>query len=323
MAAINGSQVNALRIFEAKEDDDVDLWIANVEQCQAEFGWTDEQTAEVAKLRMGGDAAQWIRTLALGTDPFECWGPRAANAANNIAASIGFRQALINRFRVTSNQITATDAIVHLKQEVNEAGDAFFDRVVLAVDKLHYGLTAAQRQEAGFRTQTNNLRLALFNAGLREIIRSRLMADGTAPPTDVQRLRDKVRQIELQLKLEKKSGKVFSMELEEEAAETLEEKVEALTKKFEGINRGQRFRGRSSSRGRGRGSKAHITCYNCSRQGHYSFECFQKKNNNLRGRFRGRGRGRRGRQNISEIGENGSEAESWTYEAQGNEQEEM
>ena len=311
---VNGSQVTSLKIFEGREGEDVELFIANVEQCMQAYGWTPAQTCEITKMRMQGVAAQWIRAEHLCGNDVQIW----ADAGDNV----GLKSMLLTRFKVSDNVITAAAAVEHLRQEPNESVDTFYDRCIIAVDKLHFSLDEQAKQDQGYKDLARDSINALYNAGLKPSIRTRLLANGATPPADTAELRKRVRQIELQLKLEGKSGKIFAIEPDMEKSEeggsgdTLEGRVEALTKKRDAfmMNKGRKTRDMKD-----------VVCYSCNKKGHYSFNCFQAKRGRG-GRGRGRGgfrRGRGGRRPVYEIEEEEDEDESWQFEEAGNAAEEM
>ena len=133
-AGINSSQVASLRIFEGKESEDIETFIANVDQCRTAFGWDQVQTVEIVQLRLQGVAAQWIRAVKLANKLPWAWTAHTEAQAQAVDAArhetAGLLEMMRTRFRVTDNVVTAADAIMHLKQEATESSDSFYCRSI-------------------------------------------------------------------------------------------------------------------------------------------------------------------------------------------------
>ena len=76
---------------------------------------------------------------------------------------------------------TAVNVVVDLKQRHRESCAAFLDRVILAVDKQHFNLTPAQRQEDSYRLVYDAAIMSHFEAGLRDDI-SKVILGAKNPP---------------------------------------------------------------------------------------------------------------------------------------------
>ena len=74
------------------------------------------------------------------------------------------------------------NAVADLKQRHRES--SFLDRVILAVDKQHFNLTLAQKQEDGYRLVYDAAIMSHFGAGLRDDI-SKVILGAANPPETV------------------------------------------------------------------------------------------------------------------------------------------
>ena len=63
----------------------------------------------------------------------------------------GLKKALMSRFGPKHTSATAILAVSELKQRLTESCADFMDRVLLAVDRMHYNLTPAQKRADGYQ----------------------------------------------------------------------------------------------------------------------------------------------------------------------------
>jgi hypothetical protein len=305
-APVNGSQLNAIKEFDGRTAEDAIVnWVEAMDAARASFTWADEVTAQIAKLRLTGTAAQWLKAEKMRGNLYELW-----------MGDDGLRQGLLNRFKVTDTAVVACEAIISLKQGTTETIDEFFDRVVIAVDKMNFAV--ANKNDANYRRQASSNVGTFFSAGLKESIRSRLMGQGVAIPADIDDLRSMVRKIEKQMELERRQGKVFSIaELDnpdEKEEGELEGEINALSRRLEQLQK------RRQQQGRGRRD---FVCHYCKKKGHFARDCFQKKNDIRRGIHR-RSVDDRASDNSANRRQQGRQMEElWTFEEMGNEEEEM
>lgn len=78
----------------------------------------------------------------------------------------------------------ADNAVVDLKIKPRESCASFLNRVVLVINKQHFNVTAAQKQEAGYRAVAEASIMSHFGAGLWEDI-TRIVLGAANPPDNV------------------------------------------------------------------------------------------------------------------------------------------
>jgi hypothetical protein len=296
-APVNGSQLNAIREYDGKTmDDAIVTWVEAMDAAKVSFTWSDEVAAQIAKLRLTGTAAQWIKAERMRGKTYDRW-----------LGDDGLRAGLLNRFKVTDTAVVACEAIIALKQGQMETIDEFFDRVVIAVDKMNFAV--ADKTTANYQRQASSNVGTFFSAGLKESIRSRLMGQGVAIPADIDDLRTMVRKIEKQMELERKQGKIFAIEQSEgDESSDVEGEINALSRRLSQL--------RQKQKKGGKGDKSELSCFYCKKKGHFAKDCFTKRNDRRKGIFR---------RSVDEKGNNPRPKmeEIWQFEEAGNDAEEM
>ena len=132
-AAVTGSQMVAVPIFDGDKGTGVISWCESLDRSQIQFQWTMAQTASVAVSRAGSKVSSWIRAQRTSGTTYDVWDTNA-----------GLRIAIIKRFGpVTALQ--SVHAVSDLKQQADESCADFMDRIRLAVDMLHYNVPAADK----------------------------------------------------------------------------------------------------------------------------------------------------------------------------------
>lgn len=284
---INGSQLSSLPTYDGSTD--VDLFIATATGLAAGFAWDDAELCQAVKGRLLGAGQQWLeaqRKKTIVHDAFVGVG--------------GLKDALIRRFGERISELAAADAITKLEQGENENVDSFHDRVIIALDKKNFSYTPAEKAAANYRGHFDIETYTFFAAGLKEAIRTRTMGSVT-PPRTIETLLTAARSVELEMSRAKKLG-VDAIQgntcLSEAAAApaSVEQQVLALQKEIADLK---------VARG-----KANITCYKCSKKGHFAREC---RSGGGRGGARGYtyGRGGRGNYNRGRGGQRGSGRGGW------------
>ena len=95
----------------------------------------------------------------------------------------GLRQALYGRFGPKYTSATAVNAVANLKMKTGETCISILDRGVLAVDKQHFNITAAQKREAGYRAVAEASIMSPFGAGLQDDIKQIVFGAANPPGT--------------------------------------------------------------------------------------------------------------------------------------------
>ena len=155
-AAVTGSQMVSLPIFEGDKGTGVISWCESLDRSQVQFQWTMEQTASVAVSRAGSKVAGWIRAQRMSGTTYDVWNTDA-----------GLRTAIIKRFGPTVTALQSVHAVSDLKQRADESCADFMDRIRLAVDMLHYNVPAADKAAQPYQDSFARLVKAHFGAGLR------------------------------------------------------------------------------------------------------------------------------------------------------------
>lgn len=291
--ATSGSQISAVHAYDGSTD--VDIYLLHADTMQASFAWDNAVIRTVVQNKLAGDAAIWY------------W--NAIKFGEDLDSKAALWAALRSRFGAAFNEDEASKAIVNLKQKDSESVHTFFSRTIAAVDKLNHAYTPAQKKQADYLALMHTHVFTFFSAGLRSDISALCMA-GAKPPRTAKDLLDAAVAIEIQQE-KKKQNQPASFVAEVAAADTpkpapaaqdedeLIKKIEALfNKRFSRQNNPNRGGFRSNYRGRGRGGpprsgyNPNVTCYNCRRTGHMSYECRSapaNPSNPTRGNFQRRG----------------------------------
>ncbi len=306
---VQGSQLSVIPVFTGEPPYDVESWIATVERCKTQFAWTDHQMAAVVKNKLTGAAAIWLRaTEKLNPRHFNVWA----------ADPQGLKHQFLAKFLPAKTEQAAILAVSHLKQRSNESCSDFFDRVVLAVDKVNHHVPDGDKQTLNYQTIFKTQVRTFFGAGLKDEIRTLILASNS-PPTTMEELRDQAVASETQLRNKNPTMKDLEEtavtsadpnplpQKEQENSPVLRE-VQELAKKVEALSTSFNNRGRGGGRGRGgrgqgRGKGrdlSKVTCFKCENKGHYANRCPSG---------RGTGRGQRGmnRQDTTRRGDQGSQ----------------
>ena len=277
MAEVTGSQIAAVPLYNGESD--VELFAVTVDRIMRQFNWNENQTSAIAKNKLTGAAAGWLRSAELQFQKLDEWKD--------------LKEGLFKRFKPALNEVNAVASVLELKQKEKESVMEFYDRVIVAIDRMNHKVKPAEKREKGYQDLFEVQLFTFFSAGMKEDIRIKAMS-GKDPPTTAEEMRTAAQTIEAQgskqkqalaeLGIEEVTEKMKKAKIkkEEEKNEDQEEGVEALQV------RGRRGRG-GGARGQGRKSQKEVTCFNCQQKGHYSFDCQRKPAQRGRGRgnFRG------------------------------------
>ena len=280
--AVKPGQLTALPSFDGERGEGFTNWLECLENANETYGWPDNALIQVVKAKGGPRVAEWDRGNRLrGTNSLVWLGDQ------------GFRAALIARFGPKYTSATAVNAVADLKQKPRESCATFLDRVILAVDKQHFNLTAAQKREAGYRLVYDAAIMSHFGAGLREDI-SKVILGAAAPPETVTEMLVAAEAVEAETSkmgppgssaLAVASVAMSSGACAAESELSYEEQLSGLDAKVEELVAAiSRFRSKPFD-------KSKIRCYNCNRYGHFKNEC--KEPQKPQGGYSGNQRGRR------------------------------
>ena len=284
MQAVQGGQLSTIPVFTGELPFDVEGWIALVERAQAQFNWSDGQVSAVVKNKLSGLASTWLRAQEkLNLPGFDTWA----------AHPNGFKKLFEGKYLPHKTEQAAILAVSHLQQKATEKVSDFFDRVVLAVDKVNHHTTDAEKRSDNYRRMFATQVQTFFAAGMKQEIRQ-IVLGSNSPPTSMEALRDQAIATETQI-----SNKPITMkELVEVTEDNTDDKqqqgqMNEILKQLEALSTQQKRIARSP---RGRyppRDLSRVTCYRCGLKGHYSPQCQLEQRSYIgnRGTRGNRGRG--------------------------------
>ncbi len=294
--AVQGSQLTILPQFDGEKPEETEGWIELAERAQIQFNWSDAQLANVVKNKLTGAAGIWLRSLdKLNPGKYITW--RFGQSP--------FKPVFQERFVSARTDQAAIQAVSHLQQKANETCAQFFDRVVLALDKVNHQIPDDLKMTNAYQANYQSQIKTFFGAGLKEEVK-RAVLGGNQPPETMNELRTQA--INTELQLQKRGREVLALEKEEEETpkeesggstemNDLTQQVKDLTKSVEALKVQKKNQGGKQN------NHSHLRCYKCQKMGHISRNCNVKgnnnNNNNWRGRGGGRGRGRGGYNNYN------------------------
>ena len=253
--AVKPGQLTALPIFDGERGEGFTNWLECLENANNTYQWPVNSLIQVVKAKGGPRVAELDRRNRLrGRNP-AVW-----------AGDDGYRAALVLRFGTKYTSATAVNVVSDLKQRHRESCAAFLDRVILAVDKQHFNLTAAQKQEAGYRLVYDAAIMSHFGAGLRDDI-SKVILGAANPPELVADMLTAAEAVEAETsKVGPPGASALAIAPLEVPDGTYEETLSELDAKVEELVAAiTRFRSRPFDKTKIR--------YNCKKYGYFKNEC--------------------------------------------------
>ena len=291
---VQGGQLSLIPTFSGEQDYDVEGWIDLIERAQVQFNWPDQQLAAIVKNKLSGKAQVWLRAQEkLALPGFNTW----------IGHAEGLKHMLESKYLPPKTEQAAILAVMDLNQKPSEQASDFFDRVVLAVDKVNHNVNEDEKATMGYKRMFKHQVSTFFSAGLKQEIRQ-VVLGSNSPPETMEALRDQAVTTETQLSNKLVKVKELVEVEEKQEAQPAEDPVQSLTKQVEEMAMQQKkfFQSRPSQ---GR-PMSNIVCFNCGLRGHISRNC--QLPSNKRGNGRGRGRG-----NYSRAGYNSRGSRPYQY----------
>ena len=126
---VQGSQISSIPVFSGVAGLDGAAFADAIDQARDQFGWTEAQTAAVAKTRGGPAMTTWIRGQKAQGITFAAW----ATPDPVVAGEHYLRKSFMLRFGPKYTASGAVSAISDLRQRPNETAAAFMDRVQICL----------------------------------------------------------------------------------------------------------------------------------------------------------------------------------------------
>ncbi len=293
--SLNANQLAVLSEFSGKDSEDIENFCLQVKRCKEAFGWSQHATSQMVQTKLTGAASTWLRSLIKmapredSLDEWEVWD------GLDLVPGKGLKHFLLLRFREGMNEKGAVAAVADLNQGAHESVDAFYDRVVLAMDRKNFRTSDVAKETEAYKAQLCTDTYTFFAAGLNEDIR-KLVLGVPNPPTEIMGLHAAARNAEREIRKSKPSSSIN--EVSEDPTDMASPPVPppptgVATMDLAELKTALVAAVKSTAR---RSPSKNITCWRCNCVGHMSYQC--RVAPSFRGQPRGQGpsRGRnRGR----------------------------
>ena len=267
---VQGSQISSIPVFSGIAGLDGAAFADAIDQARDQFGWTEAQTAAVAKTRGGPAMTTWIRGQKAQGITFAAW----ATPNPVVAGEHYLRSKFMLRFGPKYTASGAVSAISDLRQRPNETAAAFMDRVQIAVDMMNYDVAEGDRNPAYYQGYVRMV-IAQFGGGLKEEIKSKVFGVPTLPNTIADVLKaataaEAESRPSVQNKLTVNAVAEVTKETNEERKEEApKDPISELTKQIGEVLAITKKRTNRSVSGR----PSNFRCYGCNQPGHYRRNC--------------------------------------------------
>jgi hypothetical protein len=278
-------QLATIPVYDGTRGDAYVNWINLVKHARGAYGWDHRAILQVVRIKGGPKVQEWLHHQELRGIQYDCWNLDAGAPANTHPMEEPMRL----RFGPRYTSTTAVMAVSNLTQRADESCAEFMDRVVIAVEKMHYNVNAAVKATDGYRDTQKFTILSLFGAGLKESI-SKVVLAQSIPPADVPEMLAAAEAVEAEQSKKQTPTHLSAFEVSDsgEAAasptdyednapdtETLWEQVqEDLSDLCLAVTQSM--------------DMSRIRCFNCQRFGHFARNCPRPRR---RSSFQPRGRG--------------------------------
>jgi hypothetical protein len=158
-------------------------WLQHVEMCRSAATWTDEATAQRAKLMLKGKAGVWLQNLiSAGTEGLDAWFPPLPDPPAAQVRAPNLRTLMDKRFGTTTSPAEQDHLRSTLTMKDNEDVYTFYDRVVSVQFELDKSFPTTFRvdSKAAYMIVHDQLVLSNFLFGLRPDIRMHVMTNNSA-----------------------------------------------------------------------------------------------------------------------------------------------
>ena len=268
---VQGSQISTIPVFSGVAGLDGAAFADAIDQARDQYGWTEAQTAAVAKTRGGPAMTTWIKGQKAQGITFAAW----ATPDPVVAGEHYLRKSFMLRFGPKYTASGAVSAISDLRQRPNETAAAFMDRVQIAVDMMNYDVPEADRNPAYYQGYVRMV-IAQFGGGLKEEIKGKVFGVPTPPNTIADVLKaataaEAESRPTVQNKLTINAVAEVSKESKDDKEEEEETKdpISELSKQIGEVLAISKKRTTRSTTGR----PTTFRCYGCNQPGHYRRNC--------------------------------------------------
>ena len=252
-------QLANIPLFDGERGEGFINWLEALENAKDAYGWVDDHLVGVAKARGGPKIAEWLRGLRLQGVNHTVW-----------LTDAGLRAALKKRFGPKYTSATAVHSVSDLKQRNSESCASFLDRVLLAVDRMHFNVTDAQKQEAGYRRVFISSVLMHFGAGVKTDI-GKVILGRAVPPATIAEMLTAAEAVEAEISKRGAPGD-SALAITDSSEDTPEEPsdLEQLTRQVEGLTD---LVGAIAAATKKPFDFRNIRCYRCNQMGHFQNKC--------------------------------------------------
>ena len=262
---VRPQQIANIPLFDGERGEGFVNWLETLENAKDAYNWPVDSLVGVAKSRGGPKIVEWLRGKRLQGTTYAVWDTDA-----------GLKKALLSRFGPKHTSATAILAVSELKQRPSESCADFMDRVLLAVDRTHYNLTAVQKQADGYRQVFTSAALMHFGAGVRPDIGKVILAR-PVPPATIEDMLSAAEAVEAEQtkKCVPGASALAVAETPEEQTTTssfdltqLQTQISELTEVVAAIASNKPF------------DFSKVRCYRCNKFGHFQNKCTTQRQNN-------------------------------------------
>ncbi len=136
--SLNANQLAVLSEVSGKDSEDIENFCLQVKRCKEAFGWSQHATSQMVQTKLTVAASMWLRShtkMAPHDDSLDEW--EVWNSLDLVPGK-GLKHFLWLRFQEGMNEKGAIAAIADFNQSAHKSVDAFYDHVILAMDRKNF-----------------------------------------------------------------------------------------------------------------------------------------------------------------------------------------
>ena len=260
-----------------KDSTTIDLWIDQVERMATQKGWTADRTAAAVCDALRDNAARWMAVIKANP-----------SKRQNLASWVNLKPLIKKRFTDSLTAAQKQSFVRSLVQANGESVQDFFDRVALALSKVHENHrdalagTEVEGQKKGYDKSHDVTLGTLFVSGLKSDIREYVECNMSEDRGDSETLLDLAVKSETAKGMGAKAASLKLAAIEGEETEPTEE-LKKVTAELAALK--TRMNTFTAGKGKGKGKfttplpafsdrNTWFYCYKCKQHGlHVSKEC--------------------------------------------------